>query len=183
MRLFAGSDAGAGSAANSPTVVVLVRARSIWPASGSVPVFTDQRSTPHAAHAAVLERAATTPRRAGATAGGTERARTWHLLERGPEWPPAPPAHGKTPGKYGNPDVGKDSNPDGGDNPSLLRRYRPGVGRLSGARAVLVSHQGCGMGDVVLFFVVHAAGMPQLCSVPSAHNDAARLLQRLSRFP
>jgi hypothetical protein len=48
-RLLSGMGLGAGRAARLAIVVVVVLERLMRPASGSVPVFTDQRSTPHAA--------------------------------------------------------------------------------------------------------------------------------------
>src|SRR5437762_11625609 len=50
-RLFSGSDAGAAICMRSATVVAVVELRLTFEASASVPVFTDQRSTPHCAHA------------------------------------------------------------------------------------------------------------------------------------
>src|SRR5438445_13887372 len=48
-RLFNGTGLGAGKAVRLAIVVVVVLERMIKFASGSVPVFTDQRSTPHVA--------------------------------------------------------------------------------------------------------------------------------------
>jgi hypothetical protein len=48
-RLFNGIGRGAGSALRLAIVVVVVLERLIRLASGSVPVLTDQRSTPHVA--------------------------------------------------------------------------------------------------------------------------------------
>jgi hypothetical protein len=49
IRLLAGSELGFGRASIADTVVYVVFPRMIEPASGSVPVFTDHRSTPHEA--------------------------------------------------------------------------------------------------------------------------------------
>ena len=56
-RLFAGSEDGAGNASREAIVVAVVESRLINPASASVPVLTDQRSTPQLP---VVERGRTT---------------------------------------------------------------------------------------------------------------------------
>src|SRR5258707_1526523 len=50
-RLFAGIGLGAGSAVMLLIGVAVLELRFTNPASGSVPVFTDQRSTPHCPNA------------------------------------------------------------------------------------------------------------------------------------
>src|ERR1700730_18996545 len=54
-RLLAGIGLGAVKPRIVTMVVLLVDARFTSPASGSVPVFTDQRSTPHWARRSIAE--------------------------------------------------------------------------------------------------------------------------------
>src|SRR6185312_7637256 len=61
-RLFDGIGLGAGAARMEVIVVLLEELRLTLLASGSVPVFTDQRSTPHCAHTEAGIHTATTKR-------------------------------------------------------------------------------------------------------------------------
>src|SRR2546423_4353766 len=73
-RLFVVIGLGAGSAVRLAIVVGVAAPRLIEPASGSVPVFTDQRSTPHVA--AVASKPGAIGRKAAASASERRTART-----------------------------------------------------------------------------------------------------------
>jgi len=55
MRAFAGKELGFGWASIAATELLVTAAVFTRPASGSVPVFTDQRSTPQLAALALLD--------------------------------------------------------------------------------------------------------------------------------
>jgi hypothetical protein len=73
MRALAGKELGLGWASIAATELLVTAAVFTRPASGSVPVFTDQRSTPQLAALASLDQTTETETRTASRESGDHR--------------------------------------------------------------------------------------------------------------